>query len=144
MVQSSRWDGAGLDHPVVHFESDSSAPVLSEMESRPDGETQADYGHDDGDDEHESVERPKVETDSGQRHARKDHQHDSDEERDSGTGYLFAAFYLFGGDQSRKGRAVTLRSAKIRAKNESGRFFSGRHAFCTVNPIRANTHLASN
>jgi hypothetical protein len=109
MVQSSRWDGAGLDHPVVHFESDSSAPVLSEMESRPDGETQADYGHDDGDDEHESVERPKVETDSGQRHARKDHQHDSDEERDSGRDICSPPFiFSVGTNREKVGPSFTL------------------------------------
>jgi hypothetical protein len=73
---------AGLDDPVVHFESDSPAPVFSEMEPSPDGETQPDYGQDDGEAENEKVERPKVETDSGQRHVPIDHQNDSDQERD--------------------------------------------------------------
>jgi hypothetical protein len=52
------------------------------QEPRPDGETQPDYVQDDRHAENERVERPKVETDSGQRHVRKDHQNDSDEERD--------------------------------------------------------------
>ena len=54
MANPGKW--AGLDDPVVHFESDSSAPVFSEVEPRPDGKTQPDYGQDDGDAENERVE----------------------------------------------------------------------------------------
>lgn len=83
---------AGLDDPVVHFERDSSAPVFSEMEPRPDGKTQPNYGQHYGDAENQRVERPKVETGFGQRDARKDHQDDSDEERDPIRGTCLQRF----------------------------------------------------
>src|ERR1700733_2944079 len=79
MANQAIW--AGLDDPVVHFESNSSAPVFSEMESRPDSETQPGHSQDDGDGENERVQRPKLEAVSGRRGVRKDQQNDSDQER---------------------------------------------------------------
>ena len=73
---------AGLDDSVVYFERDSSAPVFSEMEPRPDGKTQPGYGQDDGDAENKRVQRPKLETDLGRRRVRKDQQNDSNHGRE--------------------------------------------------------------